>query len=126
LIPIEDFVSDSFKVAEMRAEPDMFVGSDGNDIGTVHVQPDRRDPCIFQRSHHGRSHSLRKALTSVTLPREYISDSSNSFLLRGYLNAGNRHQLPVTSNSAKKAGLQLKWSEGDPTSFSRGRRNGTC
>jgi len=54
-IPTEDFVSDSFKIAEMRAEPDMFIGSDGNDIGTVHVQTDRRNPCVFQRSHHGRS-----------------------------------------------------------------------
>ena len=36
-IPTEDFVSDPFKIAEMRPEPDMFIGSDGNDIGTVHV-----------------------------------------------------------------------------------------
>ena len=81
-MPVEDFVGDSFKVAEMGAEPDMFIGTDGNDIGAVHVQPDRRNPCIFQRSHHGRSHNLRKTLTSTILPREYISDSSYSFLLR--------------------------------------------
>jgi hypothetical protein len=61
---------------------------------------------------------LRKTLTSTIRPRKYISDSSQSFLSRRYLHAGNRHQLPVSSNSPKEACLQLKWSEGNSTSFS--------
>jgi hypothetical protein len=103
----QEFVGDSFKVAEMGSEPDMFIGTDGNAICAVHVQPDRRDRCLLQRCHH-------------SLACEYISDCRHSFLLRPHLNAGNRHQLPVPSNSAKKAGLQLTWRKGDPTSSSVG------
>src|ERR1700687_3146368 len=112
-------IGHAFVITEVPAETHAFIHANRASVRMLHVETDGLDAGFAQSHRDRRRNDLRQALSPAIRPREDVADPGHPFVAGHHVYAGYRHQVATFTNPIKKAGVELKGSEGASADVAR-------